>query len=531
MESLRLFSLPTSRLFPYPSLSSFPFQPSSTSFQPPPSPIPRQFTRLHVSTSPSSTTTTSPNPTPTSETFDWFSHWYPLGPICDLDKRAPKAKTVLGLDVVVWWDRVEGAWKVFDDKCPHRLAPLSEGRVDPQGRLQCVYHGWCFDGAGACKYIPQAPSLGPPVHKNEKACVAVYPCVEQNKILWFWPNTDPRYKDILNEKKPPYIPELDDPSFTATMGTRDLLYGYEVLTENLMDPSHVPYAHHGLMNVKKRVDPGRVETDREGGAPIEITIEKLDINGFLAKQETGYFKFVPPCLFYGSASKKLSVTSPSSKEEALTKTTDKEPRFMLIFMCVPVSPGKSRVVYAFPRNFAVWLDKIIPRWYYHIGQNLILDSDLYLLHLEERKLASAGNSNWHKACYVPTKSDAMVIAFRSWFRKYSNNQLNWGSLNQAPQLLPSTPPREQLLDRYWSHVVQCTSCSGALKTLKAIEVSLQVVSVAIIGFFAVAKQSLVSNIAKTTVISVAVLCFAASRWLSHFIHKTFYFHDYNHAFK
>jgi phenylpropionate dioxygenase-like ring-hydroxylating dioxygenase large terminal subunit len=64
------------------------------------------------------------------------------------------------------------------------------------------------------------------VHKNEKACVAVYPCVEQNKILWFWPNADSRCKDILNEKRPPYIPELDDPSFTATMGTRDLLYGY-----------------------------------------------------------------------------------------------------------------------------------------------------------------------------------------------------------------------------------------------------------------------------------------------------------------
>lgn len=85
--------------------------------------------------------------------------------------------------------------------------------------------------------------------------------------------------------------------------------------------------------------------------------------------------------------------------------------------------------------------------------------------------------------------------------------------------------------RYWSHVVQCTSCSRALKALKAIEVTLQVISVAIVGFFAVAKQGLASNIAKTAVISVAVLCFAASRWLSHFIHKSFYFHDYNHAFK
>lgn len=84
-------------------------------------------------------------------------------PVCDLDKREPHAKKVLGLDVVVWWDRNENAWKVFDDKCPHRLAPLSEGRIDQWGRLQCVYHGWCFNGSGDCKFIPQAPPEGPPV--------------------------------------------------------------------------------------------------------------------------------------------------------------------------------------------------------------------------------------------------------------------------------------------------------------------------------------------------------------------------------
>ncbi|KAL0916835.1 hypothetical protein M5K25_014378 [Dendrobium thyrsiflorum] len=93
--------------------------------------------------------------------FDWYSHWYPLAPVCDLDKRAPRATRVLGLDLVVWWDRVEGQWRVFDDRCPHRLAPLSEGRIDRWGRLQCVYHGWCFDGSGSCELIPQAPEDGP----------------------------------------------------------------------------------------------------------------------------------------------------------------------------------------------------------------------------------------------------------------------------------------------------------------------------------------------------------------------------------
>ncbi|OMP01840.1 Acyl-CoA-binding protein, ACBP [Corchorus olitorius] len=72
------------------------------------------------------------------EKFDWYSEWYPVMPVCDLDKRVPHAKKVLGLDLVVWWDRNEKEWKVFDDSCPHRLAPLSEGRIDQWGRLQCV---------------------------------------------------------------------------------------------------------------------------------------------------------------------------------------------------------------------------------------------------------------------------------------------------------------------------------------------------------------------------------------------------------
>lgn len=61
---------------------------------------------------------------------------------------------------------------------------------------------------------------------------------------------------------------------------------------------------------------------------------------------------------------------------------EKQRRAALIFICVPVSPGNSRLIWAFPRNFGIWIDKIVPRWIFHIGQNLILDSDLYLLHVE-----------------------------------------------------------------------------------------------------------------------------------------------------
>lgn len=68
------------------------------------------------------------------------------------------------------------------------------------------------------------------VHSFKKACVAVYPCTVQNDIVWFWPNSDPQYSDILSKKRPPNIPELDDPSFTKSMMNRDIPYGYVCLT-------------------------------------------------------------------------------------------------------------------------------------------------------------------------------------------------------------------------------------------------------------------------------------------------------------
>ncbi|OAY28964.1 protochlorophyllide-dependent translocon component 52, chloroplastic-like isoform X1 [Manihot esculenta] len=493
------------------------------------------FKLFTTTSSPSSVSTESfepPEPAfeaaTNGEKFDWYSQWYPVVPVCDLDKRVPHAKKVMGLDVVVWWDRNESAWKVFDDTCPHRLAPLSEGRIDQWGRLQCVYHGWCFNGFGDCKLIPQAPPDGPPVHKFKKACVAVYPSTVHHDIVWFWPNTDPQYKDIITKKKPPSIPALEDPPFTKLMGSRDFPYGYDVLIENLMDPAHVAYAHYGIISTRKP----QVMVDREGGRPIDMSVKKLDKDGYIGKMDWGCSKFIAPCIFYAYADPVAdqvygTVSSSQSRKNFFDQQLSTHQRTALIFICIPVCPGNSRLIWSFPRNFGVWTDKIIPRWMCHVIQNLILDSDLYLVHVQERKIMDVGPANWQKACFVPTKSDALVVGFRRWLNKYAGGQVDWrGKYSGA---LPPTPRREQLMDRYWSHVVNCRSCSSAHKCLSAIEVILPVISLVSIGIVAAAKQGAISAAARSTVVALAVVCFAASRWLSHFIYKTFHYHDYNHA--
>lgn len=50
---------------------------------------------------------------------------------------------------------------------------------------------------------------------------------------------------------------------------------------------------------------------------------------------------------------------------------------------------------------------------------------------------------------MPTKSDALVVGFRRWLKKYAGNEVNWGpKFRDGLPTLPPTPPREQLLDRY-----------------------------------------------------------------------------------
>ncbi|KAM3234510.1 protochlorophyllide-dependent translocon component 52, chloroplastic isoform X2 [Capsicum annuum] len=484
-------------------------------------------TNISISTNDEQKITTKNNENQEEEKFDWYAQWYPIMLLSELNKRRPQGIKVMGIDLVVWWDRNLEEWKVMDDACPHRLAPLSQGRIDQWGRLQCVYHGWCFNGSGDCKFIPQAPRDGPPVHTSKRACVAVYPSFVQNDILWFWPNNDPSYKDIHLSKMPPYIPLLDlnnaNSSYGKTTLVREIPYGYELLIENLMDPSHVNYAHHGIMKIPP--SPKRVKADREGGKPLDISVAKVDLNGFIANQgPDGEHKFIAPCVYYGP----FGVGSYLDNESKEQSSSGEINKVFLVFICVPVSPGKSRLLMTSLRNFAAWEYKVFPPWKFHLDNNLIIDSDLYLLHLQEYKLKEKHPYNWQKICYVPTKADALVIGFRRWLNKYGGGQVDWATKFTGD--LPPTPAREQLLDRYWTHTVQCSSCSKAYKVLNALEIILQVMSVASIGIAAAVKENVISISARFSLVFMALLSFMASRWLSKFIYKSFHFHDYDHAF-
>jgi phenylpropionate dioxygenase-like ring-hydroxylating dioxygenase large terminal subunit len=54
------------------------------------------------------------------EVFNWAQAWYPLAAVSALNEDAPNAQQMLGLRLVVWWDKVSSSWRCFEDLCPHR---------------------------------------------------------------------------------------------------------------------------------------------------------------------------------------------------------------------------------------------------------------------------------------------------------------------------------------------------------------------------------------------------------------------------
>lgn len=66
---------------------------------------------------------------PSVDAFNWYQQWYPVAILADLDKTKPTAVKVLDTDIVIWWSPSR-SWNVFLDRCPHRLAALSEGVSD-----------------------------------------------------------------------------------------------------------------------------------------------------------------------------------------------------------------------------------------------------------------------------------------------------------------------------------------------------------------------------------------------------------------
>src|ERR1041384_7169191 len=107
-------------------------------------------------------------------------YWHPVAIAADLTAESPtKFVRILGEDLVLFRTPNDEVG-LLHDRCAHRGASLSYGRVEERG-LACAYHGWLYDFAGDCLECPAEPA-GRTFHRTLKQ--KSYPVQEYLNLVW-----------------------------------------------------------------------------------------------------------------------------------------------------------------------------------------------------------------------------------------------------------------------------------------------------------------------------------------------------------
>lgn len=149
----------------------------------------------------------------------------------------------------------DGIAHAFDDHCPHRGIPLSDGTFDGQ-EIECCYHGWRFDCEGRCVAIP---SLVPDSRvKTERISVRKFDCKEEDGLVWI-------HIPGKGADKPSEVPRLEKHSggYKSKTISRPLDCSMDHGIIGLMDPAHGPFVHQAwwwrkqksIHEKKKRFEP------------------------------------------------------------------------------------------------------------------------------------------------------------------------------------------------------------------------------------------------------------------------------------
>lgn len=190
--------------------------------------------------------------TESSPSVDFAPGWYVIAASRDLTST-PAPVSLNGIPLVTFRDS-DGHCVALLDRCAHRNAPLSAGRV-VDGTIQCHYHGWRFDRTGACKEVPGL--CAEPDRPARR--VPAFACRDSQGWVWVYstPDVDP-------SSEPYEIPCADQPGYVTIREHLEMPGPLDAVAENALDVPHTAFVHAGLFRRNK------------GRRAIEVVVRALE---------------------------------------------------------------------------------------------------------------------------------------------------------------------------------------------------------------------------------------------------------------
>lgn len=159
--------------------------------------------------------------------------WYLAAWSGEVEKDTLLSRTILENRIVFYRDD-EGKVRALADRCSHRFVPLSMGQRKGSF-LQCPYHGLNFGPDGQCVHNPHGDGRVP-----THAAIRAFPVEEQGLMIWVWMGEAQRADRSLI---PDYALFARAPETARMQGYLHVEANYQLLSDNIMDLSHVDYLH------------------------------------------------------------------------------------------------------------------------------------------------------------------------------------------------------------------------------------------------------------------------------------------------
>ena len=197
------------------------------------------------------------------------NYWYVAANSEEL-KDKPIARIILGNPIVLFRGK-SGKIRALDDRCAHRLTPLSLGRIDGD-QLECGYHGWTYDCAGKCVRLPG-------LETPQKITVKSFPLVEKWGWVFIWMG-DP---DKADNNTLPDFHVMGEDKWVGDGGMLRVEAHCDLIRDNLLDLTHAKYTHKQTLATED-VDRVPVTAERVGDlVRVKRVMKNIQPSPFFAR--------------------------------------------------------------------------------------------------------------------------------------------------------------------------------------------------------------------------------------------------------
>jgi phenylpropionate dioxygenase-like ring-hydroxylating dioxygenase large terminal subunit len=283
--------------------------------------------------------TFSVNEPPVSLIDQYYSNlsrfWLPVAPVDQVGHAKPLAVELLGQEIVLV--KLDGQIAALSGLCRHFQARLADGTIDAACRryggqvLRCPYHGWAYNGAGACVDIPQlsADRSIPPAARIES-----FPVQEKYGLVWVCLKGPAQFD----------MPEFSECSAPDMVWTR-LQYSEPWasslfrMVQSALDDYHFPWLHEGVLGTRNRPEPPVRQITRTQSALV---------SQFSVEQPANITNSVSAAAALSQVSYSMIVDMPNVIRLIKTNSAGV---YVVMFFPVPHAFNRTGIFWAVARNY------------------------------------------------------------------------------------------------------------------------------------------------------------------------------------